>query len=73
MVTLYTKPNCVQCTATKRYLDTKGIEYTMLDVLQDEAAYVQIVERGFLQVPVVNVGDDWWSGFRPDRLDEILV
>ena len=73
MVTLYTKPNCVQCTATKRYLDTKGIAYTMLDVLQDEAAYVKIVERGFLQVPVVNVGDDWWSGFRPDRLDEILV
>jgi glutaredoxin-like protein NrdH len=26
-ITVYTKPSCVQCTATYRALDNKGIEY----------------------------------------------
>ena len=26
-ITLFTKPSCVQCTATYRALDAKGIEY----------------------------------------------
>lgn len=71
MVTLYTKPNCVQCTATKRRLDTLEIEYEMVDVVEDEAAFALIKGLGFQQAPVVNAGDDWWSGFRPDKIDEL--
>src|SRR5690606_35206648 len=31
-VTVYSKPACVQCDATYRALDKKGIEYTVVDI-----------------------------------------
>ena len=68
-LTVYGKPRCVQCTATERYLDSRDIRYTKIDVTQDEAAYARIVELGFQQAPVVEASDGTvWSGFDPDRL-----
>ena len=31
VVTVYTKPQCVQCNMTYRALDAKGISYTKID------------------------------------------
>ena len=31
-ITLYTKANCPQCTATKRQLDKRGLPYTTVDI-----------------------------------------
>ncbi len=67
-VTVYTKPSCVQCTATYRALDNKGIQYEVLDVSADEAALEQVKSLGYLQAPVVVTEDDHWSGFRPDKI-----
>ena len=71
MVTVYSKPNCVQCTATKNYLDKKGIEYDTIDITQDSEAFDLIVDKGFKAAPVVNAGEAWWSGFQPEKIDEI--
>ena len=38
-VTVYTKPSCVQCNATYRALDSKGIEYEVLDLSVDCLLY----------------------------------
>lgn len=70
-VTVYTKPSCVQCNATYRALDAKGIEYEVLDVSQDEAALEQVKALGYMQAPVVITDADHWSGFRPDKIDEL--
>jgi glutaredoxin-like protein NrdH len=70
-VTVYTKPACNQCTATYRALDKKGIPYVSLDISQDEEALERLKALGFQQAPVVEFGDDSWSGFRPDKIDEI--
>ncbi len=35
---VYSKPSCVQCTATYRALDAKGIEYTVVDLTTNPAA-----------------------------------
>ena len=37
-VTVYTKPNCVQCKATFRALDKAGIDYTPVDITLDTDA-----------------------------------
>ena len=66
-VTVYTKPSCVQCTATYRALDNKGIQYEVLDVSADEAALEHVKSLGYMQAPVVVTDDDHWSGFRPDK------
>lgn len=70
-VTVYTKPSCVQCTATYRALDSKGIEYEVLDVSTDEQALETVKALGYLQAPVVIADDEHWSGFRPDRIDDL--
>ncbi|KQQ18691.1 NrdH-redoxin [Rathayibacter sp. Leaf299] len=69
---VYSKPACVQCTATYRALDAKGIEYTTVDVTTDPVALAYITEElGYLAAPVVVASDeDHWSGFRPDLIEE---
>jgi len=70
-ITVYTKPSCVQCNATYRALDSKGIEYEVLDVSEDAAALEHVKSLGYLQAPVVVTDEDHWSGFRPDKIDEL--
>jgi len=70
-VTVYTKPACVQCNATYRALDRKGIEYKKVDISQDPEALDRIRDLGFMQAPVVITDTDSWSGFRPDKIEEI--
>ena len=67
-ITVYSKPNCVQCSATYRALDKKGIEYQKIDVSQDPRSLEFIRSLGYAQAPVVVTGQDHWSGFRPDKI-----
>ncbi|MCJ7857411.1 glutaredoxin-like protein NrdH [Corynebacterium kalidii] len=68
MITVYTKPACVQCTATKRALDKAGLDYEMVDISLDDEARDYVMALGHLQAPVVVTEDAHWSGFRPDRI-----
>ncbi len=72
-VTVYTKPSCVQCTATYRALNAKGIEFEIFDVSVDEKALQAVKDLGYLQAPVVITDDEHWSGFRPDKIDELAA
>src|SRR3954452_2082360 len=67
-VTVYTKPACVQCNATYKALDKQGIAYEKVDISLDSEARDYVMALGYLQAPVVVVGNDHWSGFRPDRI-----
>ena len=71
-VTVYTKPACVQCNATYRALDKKGIAYEIVDMSQDPAALERVRGLGFMQAPVVVTETDSWSGFRPDLLKALV-
>ncbi len=70
-ITVYSKPACVQCTATTRALDRQGIDYTIVDVSTDAAAYELVQELGYRQVPVVIAGERHWAGFRPDMISAL--
>lgn len=68
-ITVYSKPTCVQCTATYRALDEKrGIKYTVVDVSEDPEALELVRGLGYLTAPVIIAGDDHWGGFRPDKI-----
>lgn len=69
--TVYTKPSCVQCNATYRALDSKGIEYDIIDLSEDPTALQTVKELGYLQAPVVVTDDEHWSGFRPDKISAL--
>lgn len=70
VVTLYTLPSCVQCYATKKYLDDKKIDYAVVDMSQDEDAYEFVKSLGYLQAPVVVAGNSHWSGFKPEMISK---
>ena len=72
-ITVYTKPSCVQCNATYRALDAKGIEYEVHDLSQDESALEQVKALGYMQAPVVVTDEGHWLGFRPDNIDELAA
>lgn len=67
-ITVYSKPACVQCTATTRALDAKGIGYQLVDLTTDDEAMKQVVALGYRQAPVIVAGDTHWAGFRPDLI-----
>lgn len=67
-VTVYSKPSCVQCTATYRALDKAGLTYDVVDLTQDEAALAEVLALGHQQAPVVVTESQHWSGHRPDLI-----
>ena len=73
MITVYTKPSCVQCTATFRALDVRGLEYRSVDLSQDHGALDVVKAMGYMQAPVVVTDGDHWSGFRPDKINALAT
>ena len=73
-ITVYTAPQCVQCTATKRWLDKRGIIYQTVDVSKSPADLEAIKALGYKAAPVtiVSTGDPemelHWSGFDVNNL-----
>ncbi|MCQ9344266.1 glutaredoxin-like protein NrdH [Corynebacterium sp. 153RC1] len=72
-ITVYTKPACVQCNATKKALDRAGLEYNLVDISLDDDARDYVLALGYLQAPVVEVNGEHWSGFRPERIRELAT
>lgn len=70
-ITVYSKPACVQCTATTRALDARGIAYQLVDLTQDAVAMAQVLAMGYRQAPVVVAGEAHWAGFRPDMIGRL--
>ena len=69
MLTIYSKSGCVQCNATYRALDDKGVEYDVVDMSVDPDALDKVRALGHLQAPVVITPEgEHWSGFRPDLI-----
>jgi glutaredoxin-like protein NrdH len=73
MVTVYTKPGCVQCDATKRMMDKLKIEYSTVDITVDTEAFEMIMSKGFKSAPIVIAGNDAWSGFNPDKISGLAA
>lgn len=71
-IVIYSKPACVQCTATYRALDQRGISYSVVDISKDEQALSMVRSMGYLQVPVIVTENDHWSGFRPDKINTLV-
>lgn len=69
-VTVYTKPDCQQCVATKRALTDAGIPFETDDITKPENLTAALA-LGYTSAPVVIAGDQGWAGFRPDLITEL--
>lgn len=70
-ITVYSKPACVQCTATTRALEARGLSYELIDLTENDDAFSRVSDMGYRQVPVVVAGEDHWAGFRPDLIGRL--
>lgn len=80
-VTLYTTPICPYCVAAKRLLDSKGAEYTDIDVMANPDLRAEMMQRanGRHTVPQIFVGETHVGGCdelhqleRAGKLDPLL-
>lgn len=71
MFTVYEIDDCSACLLTKRHLERRGAAYEVKDATEPGNA-AAIAELDYKQAPVVVAGVEHWSGFRPDRIDEIV-
>ena len=67
---VYTTPGCTQCVMTKRWLDSRGVDYDTVDLTESPDDYAAVTALGYKAAPVIMVADDvHWGGFRPDLLE----
>ena len=71
MIIVYSKPNCIKCEMAKRYLTNKGVEFQEIDVLEDDKALALLRDKGYAELPVVDVNGEFHIGFRPDVLSKV--
>ncbi|KAA8819636.1 NrdH-redoxin [Bifidobacterium rousetti] len=70
-VTVFTKPRCPQCDATKRQLTKLGVPFDTVDLSENPSTLEQLQAAGFRQAPVVITPDNSWTGYRPDLIREL--
>ena len=66
-------PNCVQCDNSKRVLDRSLIKYDVVDLSTNQDAYEKVTALGYKAAPVIIAGNEHWSGFRLDKLKNLIA
>lgn len=70
---IYGRANCPQCHATVRKAKALGLPYRYVDLAEDRDAECRLQLEGHRTLPVVEAGDAVWNGFRPDRLEAMVM
>jgi glutaredoxin len=70
-VRLFIKPFCGWCTKATRWLDDHDVEFETIDVIDDEAAFDEMIRlSGQELAPVIEVDGEVLADFGPDQLEE---
>ena len=81
-IEIYTSPYCGYCFRAKHLLDSKGLSYTEINVVGDQEARAEMLQRanGRTSVPQVFIGDTHVGGSdelhaleRAGKLDPMLA
>lgn len=70
-VSIFTTKSCAQCESTKRQFNKLGIRYDELALEQHPEMLDQFKALGHLTAPIVQAGDQTWSGFRFDKIQAL--
>lgn len=68
IITVWEKPNCVQCMQTKREFDKLGIQYRTRRLDKSPKAVEKFIEMGLTSAPIVETDTKRWSGFRLGKI-----
>ncbi|KAA9291215.1 glutaredoxin family protein [Aerococcus mictus] len=75
MIKVYSKTVCGGCDMVKHYLDMNKLDYTVINLDEDQEAMDLVQSKGIMGVPIVVVNDDWERaivGFNPVAIDDLI-
>ena len=78
MLTVYSKPRCMQCEMTKIWLNQNKLEFQSVDIEANPGAFELLKHYGWKTLPVVVIDDEFedpkkaWAGFQVDRLERLI-
>lgn len=56
----------------KEYLSEKGVAYQEKNIQTDVSARKELMKKGIMAVPVVQIGEEVIVGFDKEKIDELL-
>lgn len=71
-VTIYSSNTCGYCTLAKEYLNEKGVSYEEKNISTDSTARRELMQKGYMGVPVIIVNGEEIVGFDKARLEQLL-
>lgn len=73
-VIVYSTPICAPCEALKRYLRSRGVEFTVKDLMMDEDAALFLEDRNIRTTPVLQVDGELLAGnhLKTEKIDALL-
>lgn len=71
LITVWTKPNCVQCVQTKKTMDKLGIRYEEMNLEKHPETLQAFIDAGYTAAPIVVTDVKVWSGFRLNKIQSL--
>ena len=71
-VIVYSSPLCAPCERLKEYLKSRGVAFTVVDVMMDEDAAELLESRNIRSTPVLSVDGELVVGFQREPIDKLL-
>lgn len=71
-IILYTMDNCSMCDLAKDYLDQLELDYEIRNVSTNKDYRNDLLQRGHMGVPIIEVDGNDIVGFDEVRLDELF-
>ena len=72
-VKVYSTPTCPWCHRAKEFLDELKVEYDDINVVEDQKAAEEMVNKsGQRGVPVIDIDGEIIVGFNPDAIKKAL-
>ena len=78
MITVYSKPSCMQCEMTKMWLTQNNIPFEAVDIETNPGALELLKQYGYSSLPVVAIDNELsdetktWAGFQIEKLEALL-
>ena len=72
LIRVFTQPNCQQCRLTEQFLNQHHIQYLSVDITKHSQYRSSLLNQGFHTTPIVMTDNAKWTGFRPDRLNNLV-
>ena len=71
-VIVFSSNTCPHCHTVKEFLSQKGVEFTERNIQTDPEARKELMKKGIMAVPVVEIDGETIVGFDRDKIEELL-